>query len=370
VSPTELSTAETRLRHSDYIATLRPLLPADAFRPNTRAFLPIALHITIIVCCWAAIRELPHRTWWPLIVILIGNSSACMAFLAHDFAHKSVTKNRALLYPLELVLWGFNLFPATLWRRVHAAHHVHTNGTHDPDRRFLASELSLSGTVAAATLYPNKLKWNIGFWLQWFVYGIRHALTAFFYSGSDKPGYVTARPIYQPGDRVWIALEIGFIAAWQFALWLFLGQAAKLVAVTLIPVAFTSAVVSWYFYTNHSLNPVDDGNDILAASTSVIVPPLFNMLHSNFAYHTEHHLFPTMNSAYYPLVSTLLQQHFPERYQRLPIWRAWSILLRNPIATSRRGAIGTDAARDTAPMAAPQQRQSSSAPYSRYAGSH
>jgi fatty acid desaturase len=364
VSPTELGAAEARVRHSDYIAKLRPLLPPDAFRPNMRAFLPIALHISIIVGVVIAVRELPHRILWAPVVLIIGNSSACLAFLAHDFAHRSVIKNRTLLYPLELVLWGFNLFPPTLWRRIHGAHHAHTNGTDDPDRRFLTSELSLSGTVAAATLYPNRYRWNVGFWLQWSVYGIRHALAALFYSGSSKPGYVTAKPLYQPGDRFWIALEIGIIAAWQITLCLFLGGAYKLIYVTVIPLAFTSAIVSWYFFTNHSLNPIDDGNDILAASTSVIVPPVFGLLHSNFCYHTEHHLFPTMNPAYYPLVSKLLQQHFPERYQRISIWRAWSMLLQNPIAATRRGDMSSDAAGDAAAGAVRRPANYSSDSYS------
>jgi fatty acid desaturase len=348
VSPTAVNSAETRLRHSDYIAALRPLLPAEAFRPHPRAFLPIAINVAIIVCGWVACRYL-GRAWWPLIAIVIGSSSASMAFLAHDFAHRSVTRNRALLYPMEVVLWAFNMFPATLWRRVHAAHHAHTNGTGDPDRRFLPSELSLTGVIAAATLFPNRLKFNVSFWLQWFVYPMRHAIAALLYPGTSKPDFVTAKPNYFMHDKVWIALEIAFLAAWQIGLWLFLGAAVKLIFVTVIPIAITSAVVSWYFYTNHSLNPVDDGSDIVAATTSVIVPGFFNKLHSNFAYHTEHHLFPSMNPAFYPLVSKLLREHFPERYQRIPIWRAWRVLLRNPIATSRRGAPPAGAARAAAP---------------------
>jgi fatty acid desaturase len=337
VSPTALQTADMSLRHSDYIATVRPLLPAAAFRPNSRGFIPIAIHISIIVCGWIACREL-GKAWWPLIAIVIGNSAAAMAFLAHDLSHYSVTKNRALVYPMELLLWGFNLFPATLWRRVHDAHHAHPNGTRDPDRRFLPSELSLTGTVAAIALFPNRLKFNVAFWLQWVVYPMRHAIAALLYSGASKPDYVPAKPAYAASDKMWIAFEIVFIAAWQIALAWFVGGSFNLIVVTLVPVGVTSAVVSWYFYTNHSLNPVDDGSDILAATTSVIVPTTIAKLHSNFAYHAEHHLFPAMNPAFYPLVSKLLQEHFPDRYQRIPIWHAWRALFRNPVATSRRGA--------------------------------
>jgi fatty acid desaturase len=337
VLPTASDTAEAELRHADYIAALRPLLPAAAFRPHLRAFIPIAIHCAIIVGLWIVCRCVT-RTWWPLIALGIGTSMASLAFLAHDVAHRSVTKNRFLLYPTELVLWGFTLFPPTLWRRVHAAHHAHTNGTDDPDRRFLEPELSLVGTVAAATLFPNRLRFNITFWLQWLVYGARHGVAALFYRGSSKPDYVPARPFFTTAEKLWIVFEIVFIAAWQIALWRYLGSINKLMVVTLIPAGITSAVVSWYFYTNHSLNPIDDSKDVLAATTSVIVPAVCNKLHSNFSYHTEHHLFPNMNPTYYPLVSKLLARNFPARYQHMPMAQAWSKLLQNPIATSRRGA--------------------------------
>ena len=46
-------------------------------------------------------------------------------------------------------------------------------------------------------------------------------------------------------------------------------------------------------------------------------------LHDNFSYHTEHHVFPSMNPKFYPEVSRLLQEHFPERYNRIPLREAW-----------------------------------------------
>jgi fatty acid desaturase len=74
------------------------------------------------------------------------------------------------------------------------------------------------------------------------------------------------------------------------------------------------------------LNPLGNEQDPLAATTSVIVPELFNRIHFNFSYHTEHHLFPTVNSEYYPLVSKLLQEKFGPHYNRLAISEAWSRL--------------------------------------------
>jgi fatty acid desaturase len=60
-----------------------------------------------------------------------------------------------------------------------------------------------------------------------------------------------------------------------------------------------------------------------AVATSVIVSPLLDWMHLNFSFHTEHHLFPAMDGRFLPLVSRLLQEHFPARYHRVPIACAW-----------------------------------------------
>ena len=52
-----------------------------------------------------------------------------------------------------------------------------------------------------------------------------------------------------------------------------------------------------------------------------------NSLHFNFSYHTEHHLFPGMDSEYYPLLSDLIRQRYGDRYHNLPLAEAWSYLL-------------------------------------------
>jgi fatty acid desaturase len=56
------------------------------------------------------------------------------------------------------------------------------------------------------------------------------------------------------------------------------------------------------------------------------VLPVFDWLHSNFSYHTEHHLFPNVSADFYPLVSKLLLEHYPTRYHRIPLAEAWRLL--------------------------------------------
>ena len=331
------------MNNADYVRELRPLLPAEAFRPDPWAYVPIEFHLAIVIAGWVATRYVPHL-WWPVLGLVIGNSMSILSFYAHDVSHRSVTTNTYLLYPTEAVLWGLIFVPATLWRRVHGTHHAETNGDHDPDRRFLAEELTPVGRVAAAAMFPSRtLRYNVVCFFYWLAFPWRHAV-AMLYPGASKPDFVTAKPRYSRSEKIRIGFEALGIVAFQFALSKFTHGAY--IWVSILPVFITSAVVSWYFFTNHGLKPVDDGHDVLAATTTVTVPDVFNKLHSNFSYHTEHHLFPTMNPKFYPLVGGLFQKRFPEQYHRIPISEAWAGLWRNAIASPHRGAALTPAPRN------------------------
>jgi fatty acid desaturase len=322
------------MNNADYIRDLRPLLPAEAFRPNPWAYAPICIHVAIIVAGWFATWYVPH-VLWPVVGLVIGNSAAAICLYAHEVSHRSVTTNRWLLYPTEVLLWGLVAIPATLWQRVHGAHHAHTNGDEDTDRRFLAHELTPVGLVAAALMFPNRvLRYSFTVFLYGIMFPWRHTI-AMLYPGKSKPEFVTAKPRYSTADKLHVGGEILFIIALQ-ALIAKLTHGAYFWA-GIVPLFITSAVVASYVLTNHGLRPVDDGHDVLAGSTTVTVPKVVDVLHSNFSYHAEHHLFPTMNSKYYPLVADLFKARYPERYHRIPFLTAWSGLWRNAIASPRRG---------------------------------
>jgi fatty acid desaturase len=308
-------------------------LPPEALRPHPWACARIGIHFAIVAACLIASRYVPH-IWWPVLGLVIGNSRTALNFLAHDLSHRSsIITNRYLLYPTELVLWSTALFPATLWRRIHAAHHADTNGEDDPERRWLASELSLVGAVTAATLTPNRtLRYNVLWIFYWLTWPYRHGV-ALLFPGRSKPGFVTAKPHWSTKDRLRIAFEIVVIVAVQIALWKLLQGAYLWVCV--MPQVIAAAILSVYFFTNHGLKPIGDGSDVLAATTSVVVPEFCNKLHSYFAYHTEHHLFPSMNPRFYPLVRNQLRRQFPDRYHCIPITEAWAALLQSPIASPR-----------------------------------
>ena len=85
-----------------------------------------------------------------------------------------------------------------------------------------------------------------------------------------------------------------------------------------------------YISTNHRLNPLVPVNDPLANSLTVTVPKWMDILHFNFSYHTEHHLFPGINPKYYGLVKKEILRLYPERYHEMPLIDALKLLWSTP----------------------------------------
>jgi fatty acid desaturase len=328
---------------AQFARTLRPLLPEAAFRPAPRRLALAGLHVAVVVMGWLAIRYLPS-TFWPVAVLLIGVSLSAIAFLAHDAIHGSVVRTRPLRDLVEILLWSLLLMPRSVYKRVHHLHHRCTNSEADPDRRFLPDELTPLASAYGRMFFPNR-QWRYGplWFLHFIAYSIRHTRAALS-SDPEQLSAMTAVPRYTMKERLAIALELAIILALQLAVWFLIAHPSAhprlaYVCAVALPVIIMSAFVSFYFFTNHGLKPVSDDADVLAGSTSIAVPRLFNWLHSNFSYHVEHHLFPAMSSDYYPMVGELLRRHFPAQYHRVTAGDAWSALIRSEVAATRQNTV-------------------------------
>ena len=71
------------MNNADYVRELRPKLPAEAFRPNPWAYVPIILNLAIVVAAWIATNYVAH-VWWPVLGLVVGNSLSILSFYAHD----------------------------------------------------------------------------------------------------------------------------------------------------------------------------------------------------------------------------------------------------------------------------------------------
>lgn len=320
---------------AEYAAIVKPLLPPEAFAPSMRKLWQIGLHLAIIGVCLYGVRVFPNIAVRIALAAVIGHSLTCLVFLAHELSHGGIMRRNPLRYPLEVFLWGLNLIPATMWRKLHNEnHHVHANTLNDPDRYFRRCEFDEPGGLwrrwYARLTMPHRFtsRWNLGVGFHFVTYIVRHLATV-FYPGKRRPAIVTFKPDYRPADRWWILFELLCITGFQYLIYLAVGRSVVgWLCAGPIALLFTSTFAMSYIWTNHYLHGLHELHDPLLGSTSISVPKFFDKLHSNFSYHTEHHLFPGMNSEYYPLVGEILREQFPERYQRISYRQAWRQLWR------------------------------------------
>ena len=321
------------LSRAEYVRQIRPHLPAEAFRASPRKLWGVAVHSILMLAAVYAIVSI--QPWWARLLLAIagGHSLACLAFFGHDLSHGSVVRLRGVKYALELWVWGLRLMPPTVWRRLHnQVHHAHSNTPLDCDRRALAPEAPRWVRAIGQTLTPfdNPIKWNPFVAFSFVGYTIGHVATAFL-PGREHGRSGPYRVAYLRRQRLWIALEIVVIAAWQAGLFALTGfNVATYAWCAIAPLVVSSAVIMAYIFTNHHANAITECEDPLLGTTSVHLPSAIDWLHAHFSYHTEHHLFPSIDSTYYPLVSRLLAEKFPERYNRSSFTAVWRVLWQLP----------------------------------------
>jgi fatty acid desaturase len=104
----------------------------------------------------------------------------------------------------------------------------------------------------------------------------------------------------------------------------------KSVFAVLIPILVGNFVVMMYLSTNHFMRPLTITNDALDNTMSVETWPLLDVLHFRFSHHVEHHMFPRVNSKFYPALRAWLRREVPDRYVCPSHFTALRYLFRTP----------------------------------------
>ncbi len=306
------------------VRRIRAALPPEAFEPNRRRLWMVAAHAGVIAVGYAVIRARPIAG--PVTSIVIGHSLACLAFAAHEVSHNAVVRHRGVKYVLSLLALGINVVPPTMWNRLHnLTHHRHASTVQDPDRPFLETERRPATIWYSRVFYPTRQgRRHYPMVLCHFVSYIARNIATVFYPEGKKPAIVTSKPAYRDRERAVIAMELVAIGVMQFGVWVAAGQSWRgYLWASPVALGVASTVIMAYVFTNHFLNPITHDHDPIAGTTSVMVPRLIDRLHCNFSYHTEHHLFPSLNADYYPMVSAALKAEAADRYQQVPFREAW-----------------------------------------------
>ncbi|MEG4495125.1 fatty acid desaturase [Microcoleus sp. D3_18_C4] len=331
---------ETLINHSLYIKKLRPLLPSNAFEPDPSKLAILLINAAILLLGWGIAANLDR---WPVyllglylpLAIIMGNSIIVLLFSSHDLMHGSVQKKSRLTYPIAFLGLSMLFMPPTQWKNLHnLVHHNNTNSLADPDRNYLYQQPDTWGKWIQNLFVPsvevNPVWLIVGMAGSWLVHNFRN-LTSVLLFNDKSVDYVPAAFTVSPKDRLTIAFEcLGILGIHASILFYLNFHPLKIALAYFLPIAIGHAGAMFYIYTNHMGCRMTVINDPLINSMSVRVPKIFDLLHLNFAYHTEHHIFPSINSDYYPMVQELLQTHYPGRMNLIDAGEAWRLLMQTP----------------------------------------
>ncbi|WP_085521104.1 fatty acid desaturase family protein [Tuberibacillus sp. Marseille-P3662] len=304
-----------------YAGRVAPHLPKKAFKPAAGRLWGGLAYLIVSLCGLLAIGLLHLNPWINLVIsIVLGSSFAAMGFLGHEILHGAVVRKPWLRNVLGAVaFWPLSTGPR-LWRRWHnRGHHVHTQDEkNDPDSWPSMEDFANQPLIRLIYRLPFPIRSLFSF--------ISLAMTFSFHSFRMFLHYI--KDFKQENQRaVWMQLILPW-TTW-IGLMFLIGPVDWLFAY-LLPVLIANMIVMGYISTNHRLNPLVSVNDPLANSLSVTVPKWIDVLHFNFSHHTEHHLFPGMNSKYYPMVKQHIKAMWPERYHEMSLLRALKVLWQTP----------------------------------------
>lgn len=307
---------------SFYVKALRPLLPGEAFAPNPARLFWLALHLATVAVGIALLARGPGLLASLALSLVIGHAFTGMAFVGHELLHGSIVKSRRAAHLIGWVcLLPFTLSPR-LWKAWHnRMHHGNTMiAGVDPDAYPTLEAFSAARATRLMERFSVARGHLLG--LLCFPLGFTGQSTQLLFTARSR-GYLT------PGQHRLALLEslLG-VLTWAALGW-WLGPLGFLFAFVL-PLLVANTVAMAYILTNHNLNPLTQVNDPLLNSLTVTVPRFFDLLHSRFGLHVEHHLFPAVSSDHLPRVRELLLERWPERYQSMSLSAALASLMRTP----------------------------------------
>ncbi|UBF26313.1 fatty acid desaturase [Kovacikia minuta CCNUW1] len=331
---------ETWITQAEYAKKLRSSLPPEAFLPDPSKTWILLINIAILILGWGVANHLDRWHWYLLwlylpLSIVMGNSVIVLLFSTHDLLHSRTIKNPQLRQILSLLGLTLLWTPPTFWKAVHnREHHNKTNSLQDPDRNYLYEQPNNWGKWIQDTFVPSAevhpLGLTIGMAHAWGVHTFRNLSSVLLFN-HGRTEYPPAAFTVSTKERKAIAIEFLIILGIHVGILFYLGfHPVKLLLSYFLPIWIGYSGILFYVYTNHMLCRMTSINDPLINSVSIQVPPIFDTLHLNFSYHTEHHIFPGINSDYYPVVQGLLKTHYPDRFNLLDAGEAWRLMLRTP----------------------------------------
>ena len=315
-----------------YQKTLAHTIPSEAYKPAYYKLLYMSIHAVWIFGLMGMISISSSWLCILFISVLIGFSIVCLFLYSHELSHGAVIKKRKVSYLIKNFFWAFSGIPPTVWDRVHNHTHHHTMNTpNDPDRKTHISEKNIWNDIYNLFIYPNKvIRYSLTIGFAMVFYSVKHTV-AVFYSDAEKPAIVTYRPSYNKKQKRKVIIEICYIICFWLSIWYLIGIEKGVVMSAVSWVSYSSFVII-FIITQHLGRPLyKDVSDPLLTSTSVIIPRWLDRIIDWHSFHVEHHMFPSINFDYYPQLSKKIENKYPQKYHRIPFFKALKDTFKNGV---------------------------------------
>lgn len=307
-----------------YNQELQAVLPKETFKRNPLRGGWIVVNFAAMYLIGSVVVQETTPVWAKLLLgIAFGIVSARNTFLAHEILHGAIFKNKTLEKITGFLGFTNCMISPTYWCFWHnKLHHGNTQLLYkDPDA------------------FPTRSVWKKSKFMQRVFKlspgsGYFRSIFYFFYWFSFQAFINQAWMRF--GNKMWDRLNhkkvtVEFIA--QIAIvgtYLYLIGPSNWIYLAVIPFAIQNYTLTSYIFTNHNLCPYTKVNDALINSLTVTNHPVWEFLHMNFGYHTEHHIFPNMPMSSAKKVNKALKALYPDKFQEMPKARALKLLYTTP----------------------------------------
>ncbi len=307
-----------------YARALKPELPEEFFCPVPRRALWLLLHLGLYLGlgAWVVLAR-PHWALAALAAVVMGHSLGCLGFVGHEILHGSVVKTPWLRQALGQICFAPYLLVVEFWNGWHnRTHHAHTQSpAHDPDIMPTVEDYFRDKTLRLTSRFM--VGWNNPLTFLVLSFGfMSHQSMVLFFKSVD---YDILTPAARRRCIVKYILLLAFWLSWIPVLGF-----AHFALLVLLPMGLANILIMLYIMTNHNLNPRTEINDPLVNSLTVRTPRWLGVLHLDFGYHVEHHIYPTMSGAYTARVHEKAKAKWPTLYQELPLAKALWLLMVTP----------------------------------------
>lgn len=308
-----------------YQQELKKRLPENIFKRTPGRSIYFFAYLTLnIAIIYSVVHFNPAWYLKLLAAFAIGQFNAGVAFFAHETLHGSIVKNKFLQDLFGSIGFAPFLVSATYWRFWHnALHHGNTQLIYrDPD------------AFPTLSVYKRSKFMRVIFDLA---PGSKNPLSYFYFFYWFSFQAILNQSYMRFGNKMWetmnhkrVTVEFISICLLAFGYLYWIGWNLNLVWLVLIPVCVQNYVILSYILTNHNISPLTKINDPLENSLTVTTNSFWDLLHMNFGYHVEHHLFPRVSCQHSKKIHELLKEMYPSKYKYMPKWKALKYLYQTP----------------------------------------